>query len=651
MAIANTNGRRRRSAGGPTVESRARYIIAPRRGSLAARAGVRPLSAAMLHGFVSGIGDVEVVRVLKPRRAALATFSTVPEEASEIYVVEMDRDRYHILKQSAPPHLIIERDAYVGYGSAMGVQGIALPKRVRLQSAEGMKQQSIKVRVLGEQDAPVARAKVMLQGDGFPAEGETDEAGEITMQLVTAPGNGARSLFVDSLKDYWTYYVVNPSLSADETNIVRLRSLRETISGFPTSYKFGWGQRLMGLDAVPDGCTGKGIKVAIIDSGADTSHPLLNHLRRGVDLTNNGDTKSWVTDVVGHGTHCAGIIAAQGSDGGTALRSFVPDAEVHILKIFPGGQFSSLLDALDYCIDNDIDVVNMSLGSADVSAAVEQKIEEATLQGVACIVAAGNSGGAVQYPASSPNVLAVAAVGKTNEVPDFTWDSATAAGSVIAPDGIFSPSFTCYGPQIAVCAPGVGIISTVPGGYDAESGTSMAAPHVTGFAALALAHHPLFKGQLRTRNATRVAALFQLLRSASVPYNLGNGRTGAGLPRLHGLVDAMRAPMVDVPGGPSVAAQPEAERRHAAAVSAQIPGGAAVEQALHEVVQSEVQRALQALLSNRSMQLPPALLAMLLAQRAAASGAGMTEQNTADLVRLLLSAYQSGAASWGRAVP
>jgi subtilisin family serine protease len=215
------------------------------------------------------------------------------------------------------------------------------------------------------------------------------------------------------------------------------------------------------------------------------------------------------------------------------LRGFAPDAEIHVIKVFPGGQFSNLLEALDYCVDLDIDIVNLSLGSPQPSEAIEQKLEEAALHGIACVVAAGNSG--VQYPASSRYTLAIGAVGRLNEFPETTWDATTVLPNLVAGDGIFSPAFSAFGPEVAVCAPGVAIVSTVPGGFEPQSGTSTAAPHVTGLAALLLAHHPLFQGPLRSRGQQRVAALFGMIRSLCVPYGFGAERVGAGLPRLHGL--------------------------------------------------------------------------------------------------------------------
>lgn len=530
-----------RSAPQKVVEKGHRqYLIVPRRGSQAARAAIQPLSAAAMKGLIANIPQVEVVRVLRPKKV-VSTFSATPDESNETYVVKMDRNRAELLKQSAPPHLIVEQDRFLDYGGMVSPPTKTGPVRP-LRATEGLRVAQLKFRVLGDGDAPMANTKVTLQGDAFAQDGVTDKNGEVTLAWHAVGENAPRSLFVDPMRDYWDRYILTPDVSTKEVNIVRMISLKQSLTGFPGSYKYGWGQRLMGLDQLPSGLTGKGVKIAIIDSGADKDHPLLRHLQKGKDMTNNQNEESWSRDLVGHGTHCAGIITGRGSDQ-VAFHGFAPDAEVYVFKIFPGGQFSSLLDALDECMALDIDIVNMSLGSDQISQAVEQKLEEAVHDGIACIVAAGNSGGPVQYPASSPNVLAVSAIGKLKEYPSESWDARTVIQNAVTQEGIFSPSFTCFGPQIGVSAPGVSIVSSVPdNGFEPQSGTSMAAPHVTGFAALLLAHHPVFQTQARSRGPQRVATLFQLIKQSCAPVQLGPGRTGCGVPRLQGLLNVLKAP-------------------------------------------------------------------------------------------------------------
>lgn len=335
----------------------------------------------------------------------------------------------------------------------------------------------------------------------------------------------ALAAFVESIRGA-------PDISLDEPNVVVMRMLSEwpSLAGFPRTKVFGWGQKAMRLDQLPSNFRGQGIRIAVIDSGAATTHEGLPRIHAGFDIVNKKtNPNTWNDDTLGHGSHCAGVIGA--ADLVFGVRGFAPEAEIHACKLFPGGQVSQLIDALEYCIEHQIDVINLSLGGAEPSEALEQQILRAKRAGIACIVAAGNSGGPVQYPASSPNVLAVAAIGKLDEFPPDSYHAETLAQNVDA-NGYFSARLSCFGPQIAVCGPGVAIASTVPpNNYAAWDGTSMAAPHITGLAALVLAHHPDFQGAWRTRSAERVERLFQTIQMSARRVSLGDQyQTGLGLP-------------------------------------------------------------------------------------------------------------------------
>jgi subtilisin family serine protease len=293
----------------------------------------------------------------------------------------------------------------------------------------------------------------------------------------------------------------------------------------------GWGQRLMGLNPSDRFC-GSGVRIGSIDSGCDNSHPLLRHVTQGKDFTANGTDTSWTQDLVSHGTHCVGIINASSTEQGVV--GCAPAAELHVFKVIPGGRISDLLAALDECIERDLDLINISVVSDGFSELVSQKLQEARQKGIACIVAAGNSGGPLSFPATVPGIMAAAAVGKLREFPADSSHVLSVVPQLIGSEDIFAASFSSAGPQVAISAPGVAIVSTVPGGgYAAADGTSAAAAHVTGLAALVLGHHPLFQeGPFTVRSEQRVHALFELIRASAVPRFADPQRGGAGVPDL-----------------------------------------------------------------------------------------------------------------------
>ena len=514
------------------------------RGINARHRQMAPLSALELHSAVSALSELEGVTVKKKIAApGQSPLAATQGEAGDVIVAHMNMRSRQILEAQSQNRLIIEQNAPLDYAgmSLFGAPGY-LPPADYAAIPQPVK---VKIRILGKGDKPLANARVMLQGIGMMQNGVSDNKGEVTLDLWTMDGAPAKSLWVKPRADHWDMFLERPNLVDSQVNVVRLEAFTETNPGFPAHFGVGWGLEAMGLTGRPDFARGKGVKVAIIDSGCDAKHPILSHVRHGKDVSSEGLDEGWKNDSIGHGTHVAGIITGNGGKNGTGLTGFVPEAEVHVLKVFPGG-YDSLIEAINYCILNKIDVINMSLGGPQISIHVEQAIQDATAAGIACIVAAGNSGDGVKYPASSHNTLAVAAVGNLSKTPNRSWGKTQVVADSMANDGIFSAKFSCHGPEITLCAPGVAIVSSLPGGdYGTDDGTSMASPHVTGLAALILAHSPFFRSAYKTRNADRVAALFALLRNMCRPYSFTEGRAGAGFPALSGNAFQGWLPAVD----------------------------------------------------------------------------------------------------------
>ena len=474
--------------------------------------------------------EVQVVDVLTPR-STVGAFGDGMPGSQRVIVARMREENAARLVQQGGYQLIVERDHPLTYAqTAMASVPV---------DAGGFNQATgftVNITVMGN-DAPVEGALVRIFGSLFPAQGVTDRQGRVELNVIGESPSTIHAIYVKPQRDYWSIWIPQPALNLEGANVISLTALSATLPNFPRQQFMGWGQRAMRLDNVPPAFRGKGVKVAIIDSGAATTHRnLKGQVKSGYNFAAKSQ-EGWEEDTIGHGTHCAGIIAGN-AENSNGIRGFAPEAEIIVCKLFPGGRYSSLFDALDFCISQRVDIINLSLGAAEPSAIIEQKILQATQLGIACIVAAGNSGGPVQYPASSPNVLAVAAIGKQGEFPPDSYHS-LAVRLPLTPQGFFSPNFTCFGPTIGVCAPGVAIVSAAPpDNFAVWDSTSIAAAHVSGLAALILAHHPDFQAQglFSVHSVQRVDRLFQIIRQSAQPLNLGDPlRTGAGLP------DATRA--------------------------------------------------------------------------------------------------------------
>ncbi len=240
---------------------------------------------------------------------------------------------------------------------------------------------------------------------------------------------------------------------------------RRTLSRTPTpspTQTTPWGVARVHAPNVWNRTQALSVKVGIIDTGVDLSHPDLAADIKG-SYNAIRPTRS-AQDDNGHGTHVAGILGALNNSVGVV--GVGPQIDLYPIKVLSSsgsGYISDIIKGLDWAVANHIDIVNMSFGTLTDVTAFHDAIIRAHQAGIVEVAAAGNDGRAVQYPGAYPEVITVAASNQSDTI----------------------ASFSSQGPQIALSAPGVEILSTYPNkSYKTFSGTSMATPHVTGAAAL-----------------------------------------------------------------------------------------------------------------------------------------------------------------------
>jgi trimeric autotransporter adhesin len=345
-------------------------------------------------------------------------------------------------------------------------------------------------------------------------------------QVITASTNGSNlSESITRLLSAGIYYIQVSRYSGDTLYDLRLGAI-PTASGFSSIYGYGlangalaiekslgrttptgtvsaigssqWNQNLINAPAAwRQGYTGQGIIVAVIDSGVNYRHTDLDGniwrntreiAGNGIDDDRNGyidDVRGWdfvqndnnPMDTFGHGTHLAGTIAAENNGlGVTGVAYGARIMPVRVLGDDGRGSYANIARGVRYAVDNGARVINLSLGGGGGSALLDGAIAYASQKGVMVVIAAGNEGAdAPNYPGRLATRYGVVVGGVTQERREYLPSNRSGTDTTLR----------------YIVAPATNILSTtVGGGYQLMSGTSMAAAHISGLVALMLGANP-----------------------------------------------------------------------------------------------------------------------------------------------------------------
>jgi Subtilase family len=463
---------------------------------------------------------------------------TGEEDTGEILILEGDSADIEAKRKELPADTFIETEKLRRPGPFHPLVA-SPPRQEELTSGLGA---TIELNVFSA-GAPVPAAQVMMTSvafrGGFPNTtfGVTDEKGRV---LLTYNPNVWLPLGLAVLPRSRAWPVF--------TQILGQRNLDIVLPPLFSDGPLGWWHRVLGLNSYSENL-GEGIRVGVVDTGVGP-HPYLSHVR-SVGAFLNGkrlQTPDSANDVAEHGTHVAGTIGARPASGSKDFAGIAPGVELVAARVYPGGGPPTMESGpttngdiaqaiLTLARDEECDIINLSSGGPMRSRIEADRITAALNRGTLVICSVGNGNGLpIMYPAAEPVAIGVSALGPTGGVPFGVLDMFSYPPQLdrFSFAGFYAPNFISVGIETKCTGPGVGIISTAPAqgadevSYVSMSGTSMAAPAVTGALAAILSRDSTYKSLPRNRERSSYAWRV-LLRSVRT-LGLNHQYQGYGMP-------------------------------------------------------------------------------------------------------------------------
>jgi subtilisin family serine protease len=491
------------------------YVVLPARGLRAITRASSSETRSFLQSFPDSPEKTGVMAKMKAlpntSQAKVKMLDAIAEDGAKL--IEATPESILALREQQPELRIVPVRFYR--------RQVLPPKSVSSNVMAKAMGPKIKLTVVSQKDGqPVAGATIVAftnYAKGQGAERVTNSKGEVNLPFGSMSKKLDR-LYIYPQRNFWGMFKKNVTI----TNGQRVK-LQPVDLSFIDSLRHFYGNS-------PDNA-GTGVKVGVVDDGIDLNHADLL-VSGGLNAVQGEKPNDFGDSGGGHGTHVGGIIAARGTPP-HGIRGLAPACELRSYRVFgQGSEEASNFDiakAIDRAVMDGCDLINMSLGGGDPDPVLRAAMEDALAAGSLVFVAAGNEDRSpVGFPASaSPPAIAVSAMGRKNTFPSGVTQAETVAAPFGKDKKNFIASFSNFGMEIDLTAPGVGIISTFPGGYAPLDGTSMACPAAVGFAAKLLAGMQSILTM--TRDSSRSNAMAQAVFKSTRKLGFGPDFEGQGM--------------------------------------------------------------------------------------------------------------------------